>query len=313
MVMSDILLETHGLTKAYNKRNVVDGVDIHVRKGSIYGLIGRNGAGKTTLMKMISGMISMTDGSFDYCGIEGGNKAAYARIGTLIEIPAIMPKLTARENMKLKCLAYGQNDEKFISDTLQLVGLSKTGKVKAGKFSLGMKQRLGIALAMAGNPEILILDEPIHGLDPQGIVEMRDMLMKLNRERGMTIIISSHILAELAKLATDYAIIDNGRIVEESTREELELKCRSKMVFKVDDAASAAAVLKEAGYKDFEVADDETIHVFDGYEKAPEMNMKICNSGIMVRSFLMETIDLEDYFLNTIRSGSGAVSVKEAV
>ncbi|MBR2524090.1 MAG: ATP-binding cassette domain-containing protein [Clostridiales bacterium] len=311
--MSDILLETHGLTKAYNKRNVVDGVDIHVRKGSIYGLIGRNGAGKTTLMKMISGMISTTDGTFEYRGIAGGNKAAYSKIGTLIEIPAIMPKLTARENLKLKCLAYGQDDEKFISDTLQLVGLAKTGKVKAGKFSLGMKQRLGIALAMAGNPEILILDEPINGLDPQGIVEMRDMLMKLNRERGMTIIISSHILAELAKLATDYAIIDNGRIVEESTREELELKCRSKMVFKVGDARTAGAVLKEAGFEGFEVADEETINVFDGYEKAPEMNMKICNSGILVKSFLMETIDLEDYFLNTIRAGSGAVSVKEAV
>ena len=305
--MSEILLETTDLSKAYSKRNVVDGVNIHIKKGSIYGLIGKNGAGKTTLMKVISGMSKPTSGSFDYKGIEGGNSKAFGKIGSLIEIPAIMPSLTAHDNMKLKCIAYNYGDEAFIAETLNLVGLGKTGKKKAGKFSLGMKQRLGIALALAGNPEILLLDEPINGLDPQGIVEVRDILTKLNKERGITIIISSHILAELAKLATDYAIIDNGRIVEESTREELELKCRGKLVIRCTDAAKAAEIIKAAGHTDIEVADDETIYIYETDDNiGPEMNMKICQAGIMVKSFAFEMIDLEDYFLNTIRAGSSA-------
>ena len=310
--MSEILLETTDLTKAYNRRNVVDGVNIHVKKGSIYGLIGKNGAGKTTLMKMISGMSRPTSGSFEYKGVDGGNKAAYGKIGSLIEIPAIMPGLTARDNVKMKCIAYNCGDEAFISETLNLVGLGKTGKKKAGKFSLGMKQRLGIALALAGNPEILLLDEPINGLDPQGIAEVREILMKLNKERGITIIISSHILAELAKLATDYAIIDNGRIVEESTREELELKCRSKLVFKVDDAAKAAGIIRAEGHTNIEVADEETVYIYeDGDDIGPAMNMKICQAGIMVKSFAFEMIDLEDYFLDVIKTGSAAA--KEVV
>ena len=300
--MSDLLLETKGLTKAYGKRNVVSNVDIHVKKGSIYGLIGRNGAGKTTLMKMIAGMTRPTDGSFDYVGIEGGNKNAFGKIGALIEIPALMPSLSAHDNMKLKCIAYGKGDDAFIADTLNLVGLSKTGKKKAGRFSLGMKQRLGIALALAGDPEILLLDEPINGLDPQGIAEVREILTKLNQERGITIIISSHILAELAKLATDYAIIDNGVIVEESTRDELELRCRTKLVFKCDDPAGAIKVLKDAGYSNLEQGEDDSIYVYEEGEVGPDMNMKICQAGIMVRSFAYETVDLEEYFLNTIRS-----------
>ncbi len=300
--MSDLLLETKGLTKAYGKRNVVSNVDIHVKKGSIYGLIGRNGAGKTTLMKMIAGMTRPTDGSFDYTGIDGGNKNAFGKIGALIEIPALMPSLSAHDNMKLKCIAYGKGDDAFIADTLNLVGLSKTGKKKAGKFSLGMKQRLGIALALAGDPEILLLDEPINGLDPQGIAEVREILTKLNQERGITIIISSHILAELAKLATDYAIIDNGVIVEESTRDELELRCRTKLVFKCDDPAGAIKVLKDAGYSNLEQGEDDSIYVYEEGEVGPDMNMKICQAGIMVRSFAYETVDLEEYFLNTIRS-----------
>ena len=300
--MSEILLETKGLTKAYGKRNVVSNVDIHVKKGSIYGLIGRNGAGKTTLMKMVAGMTKPTDGSFDYVGIEGGNKDAFGKIGALIEIPALMPSLSAHDNLKLKCIAYGKGDDAFIEDTLNLVGLSKTGKKKTGKFSLGMKQRLGIALALVGDPDILLLDEPINGLDPQGIAEVRDMLTKLNQERGITIIISSHILAELAKLATDYAIIDNGVIVEESTREELELRCRTKLVIRCDDPKGAMKILKDSGYSDIEEGEDNSIYVYEEGDVGPDMNMKICQAGIMVRSFAYETVDLEEYFLNTIKS-----------
>lgn len=311
--MSEVLLETSSLTKEYGRRNVVDGVNIHVKKGSIYGLIGKNGAGKTTLMKMICGMSRPTSGSFEYKGFKGGNSEAFGKIGSLIEIPAIMPQLTAHDNLKMKCLAYNYGDEAFISETLNLVGLGKTGKKKAAKFSLGMKQRLGIALALAGNPDILLLDEPINGLDPQGIAEMRDILIRLNHERGITIIISSHILAELAKLATDYAIIDNGKIIEESTREELELKCRSKLVIKCADADRAAEIIRASGHSDIEVADPETIHIFEADDDVgPQMNMKICQAGILVKSFAFEMIDLEDYFLDTIRGGVKA-SAKEVV
>ncbi|SCW55696.1 ABC-2 type transport system ATP-binding protein [Ruminococcaceae bacterium YRB3002] len=310
--MEEMLLETHELTKAYGKRNVVDGVNISVKRGAIYGLIGKNGAGKTTFMKMIAGMIRPTDGTYEYKGFKGGNSEAYGKIGALIEIPAIMPNLNARDNMKLKCIAYNHNDDHFITDTLKLVGLGDTGKKKASKFSLGMKQRLGIALALVGNPDILILDEPINGLDPQGIAEVREVLTRLNQERGITIIISSHILAELAKLATDYAIIDNGRIVEVSTREELERKSRNRMIFKCEDSARAAAVLKEAGYTGFEVGDHETIYVYENTDDAPKMNMKICQAGILVNSFDYEVADLEEYFLNTIRSAAASPVTAEA-
>lgn len=305
--MSNILLETKDLTKTYGRRDVVSNVNISVKRGSIYGLIGKNGAGKTTIMKMIAGMTKPTSGSFEYVDIEGGNKAAYAKIGALIEIPAIMPSMSAFDNLKLKSLAYGCYDEHSIMEKLKLVELDNIGKKKARAFSLGMKQRLGIALALIGDPEILILDEPINGLDPEGIAEVRNTLARLNEEKGITIIISSHILAELAKLATDYAIIDNGRIIEESTREELEIKSRSKLVIKCADATAASEVLKTAGYSKFEVADDKTINVFEDGEVGPDMNMKICNAGIMVYSFAFETADLEEYFLRTVRAANGEV------
>ena len=298
--MSNILLETKDLTKTYGRRDVVSNVNIKVKRGSIYGLIGKNGAGKTTIMKMIAGMTKPTSGSYDYVDFEGGNKAAFAKIGTLIEIPAIMPSMSAYDNLKLKALAYGCYDDSSIREKLKLVSLDNTGKKKARAFSLGMKQRLGIALALIGDPEVLILDEPINGLDPEGIAEVRNTLARLNEEKGITIIISSHILAELAKLATDYAIIDNGRIIEESTREELELKSRGKLVIKCADSAKAMEVLKAAGYSKLEAADPRTINVYEEGEVGPDMNMKICNAGIMVYSFAFETADLEEYFLRTV-------------
>lgn len=299
--MSEVLLETHGLTKSYGKRNVVDDVNLHIHKGSIYGLVGRNGAGKTTLMKIITGMISQTDGTFEYNGLGADLKEAYGKIGVLVETPAFMPHMSAYDNLKFKCIGYNCVDDAFIRETLQLVGLANTGSKKASKFSLGMKQRLGIALALVGNPEILILDEPINGLDPQGIVEIRELLIKLNQERGTTIIISSHILTELSKLATEYAFIENGRIVEELSREELENNSRGKLVIKCEDANAASKVLKDNGFSDFEIADNETIFVYDKADVGPVMNMKICQAGIMVKSFNYEVADLEEYFLKIIK------------
>jgi len=306
--MEEYLLVTHDLTKIYKETKAVDNVNIHIKKGSIYGLIGKNGAGKTTIMKMISGLATPTSGSFEYTGFEGSVKEAYSRIGALIESPAIEPNLTAYDNLKIKCLAYGIGDRKYINDILELVGIPDTGKKKAGKFSLGQKQRLGVALALVGDPDFLILDEPINGLDPQGIAEVREMLIRLNDQRGITILISSHILEELSKLATDYAIIDGGRIIEESTNKELKEKCRDKIVIRLDDVSKALPVIDEVGFKDYSVVDNTTVHVFDKTENISVLNMELAKAGIPVKSIGVESSDLEEYFLKITGTISGKKS-----
>ena len=294
--MEDYLLVTKDLSKVYKETVAVDNVNIHIKKGSIYGLIGKNGAGKTTIMKMISGLARPTSGTFGYTGFTGSEKEAFSRIGALIESPALEPNLTAYDNIKIKCLAHGIGDKKYINDLIELVGLTPSSK-KAGKFSLGQKQRLGIALALVGDPDFLILDEPINGLDPQGIAEVREMLSKLNEERGITILISSHILEELAKLATDYAIIDNGRIVEESTSKELREKCRDKIVIKTQEVSKTIPVIDGLGFKDYSVVNDKTIHVFDRLTDITVLNMELAKAMIPVESIGVESSDLEEYFL----------------
>ena len=295
--MEEYLLVTKDLTKIYKETKAVDGVNIHIKKGSIYGLIGKNGAGKTTIMKMIAGLATPTSGSFEYTGFEGSTKEAFSRIGALIESPAIEPNLTAYDNLKIKCLAYGIGDKQYIKDKLELVGIPNTGKKKAGKFSLGQKQRLGVALALVGDPDFLILDEPINGLDPQGIAEVREMLIKLNAQKGITILISSHILEELSKLATDYAIIDSGRIVEESTNKELKEKCRDKIAIKTPSVSAAIPVIDSLGFKEYSVVNDKTIHVFDKVTEISVLNMELAKAQIPVESIGIESSDLEEYFL----------------
>ncbi|MBR5386005.1 MAG: ATP-binding cassette domain-containing protein [Clostridiales bacterium] len=295
--MEDYLLVTQDLTKVYKETVAADRVNIHIKKGSIYGLIGKNGAGKTTIMKMIAGLAKPTSGSFEYSGFNCSEDEAFSRIGALIEAPAIDPNLTGFDNIRIKCLAFGIGDKKYINDLLDLVGLSHTWKKKAGKYSLGQKQRLGIALALVGDPDFLILDEPINGLDPQGIAEVREMLNKLNQERKITILISSHILEELSKLATDYAIIDSGRIVEESTNKELKEKCRDKIAIKTSDVAKAIPVIDGLGFKDYSVVNDKTIHVFDKLSDITVLNMELAKAMIPVESIGIESSDLEEYFL----------------
>ncbi len=285
----------------------VNSVNIHIRKGAIYGLIGKNGAGKTTIMKMISGIITPTDGTFDYIGFNGDNREAFSRIGALIEAPALLPNLSAYDNLKLKCLAYGIGDDKYIKEKLDLVGLGNVGKKTAGNFSLGMKQRLGIALALVGEPDFVLLDEPINGLDPQGIVEIREILSKLNKENGVTILISSHILEELAKIATDYAIINNGQIIEESTSEELKKKCRAKIVIKSSDISGIVPIIDANGFHDYQVIDDHTIYVFDRINETAVLNMEIAKAGIYVDSIGVESSDLEEYFLKVTGTRTGDI------
>ncbi|MBO4243016.1 MAG: ATP-binding cassette domain-containing protein [Clostridiales bacterium] len=303
--MEELLLVTNELTKKYKNTVAVDSVDLHIKKGSIYGLIGKNGAGKTTIMKMLAGMADPTSGSFEYVGFGGDNDQAFSRIGALIESPAIQPNLTAFDNLKIKCLAYGIGDADYINEKLKLVGLGNVGKKKAGKFSLGMKQRLGIALALVGEPDFLLLDEPINGLDPQGIVEIRDMIAKLNKENDITILISSHILEELSKIATDYAIINNGKIIEESTSNELKMKCRDKIVIKAADTSVILPVLDEKGFGEYQVIDKNTIYVFERLADVSTLNMEIAKAGIPVESIGVVSSDLEEYFLKVTGTIAG--------
>lgn len=220
--MSEILLQTHALTKQYGHQKAVDNVDIHIKKGAIYGFIGRNGAGKTTCMRMICGLAKPTSGDIEMFGYSGNDLTKVrSRVGCLIETPGLYPNLSAQENLKLKCRLFGINKKGYTEEILRKVGLSDVGKKKTKNFSLGMKQRLGIGLALVGEPDLLVLDEPINGLDPQGIAEVRETIQNLCSQQDMTVFISSHILEELSKLATDYGIINNGSLIQEITREEL--------------------------------------------------------------------------------------------
>lgn len=303
--MEDMLLVTDNLSKQYKNVRAVDSVNLHIRKGSIYGLIGKNGAGKTTIMKMISGMAEPTSGSFNYVAFGGDNKVAFSRVGALIEAPAIQPNLSAYDNLKIKCLAYDVGDKDYIMKKLELVGLSKVAKRKAGKFSLGMKQRLGIAMALVGEPDFLLLDEPINGLDPQGIVEIREMITKLSEEMGITVLISSHILGELSKLATDFAIMADGRIVEELTRDELKMKCRDKIVIKSSKTNLIVPILDNLGFSEYQVINDNTIYVFDKINDIALLNMEIAKAEILVDSIGVVASDLEEYFLKVTGTIAG--------
>ncbi len=226
------LLSTKNISKIYGEQAAVDKINISIQKGEIYGLIGRNGAGKTTLMKILGGLSKPTSGEFTLFGVDSGQLAAsgqFSKVGTLIEIPGLIDYLSAYDNLSLKCICCGIKQRKdYIDSLLEQVGLQNTGKKTIKQFSLGMRQRLGVALALVGEPEFLILDEPINGLDPQGIAEMRGIIQKLNQERGITVLISSHILEELSKLATTYGIIDSGRLIYEDKKENYEKECIQK-------------------------------------------------------------------------------------
>lgn len=230
----DHIVVTNELTKRFKEQTAVEAVDFAIQEGEIYGLVGRNGAGKTSFMKMISGLSHPTSGSFSLFGTEcckTSNKELYRKVGSLIETPGFFGNMSAYDNLCLKAYCTQIEDkEKHISQLLELVNLQSVGRKKVKNFSLGMKQRLGVAMALVGNPSLLILDEPINGLDPQGIAEMRDLILKLNEAYQMTVIISSHILEELSKIATSYGILDHGKLIYENSKEGLEKECREKGV-----------------------------------------------------------------------------------
>ena len=300
----EYLLETNGLTKQYGRVKAVNSVNMHIKQGDIYGLIGRNGAGKTTILKMLSGLAAPTEGSFSLFGHrEKELPKVMHRIGTLIESPGLYPNLSAAENLKLKCIAMGVRDKETVPRLLECVGLPDTGKKHAGKFSMGMKQRLGIAIALVGEPDVVILDEPINGLDPQGIVEIRETIERLKEERGITFIISSHILEELSKIATRYGIIHNGVLLQEMSRKELLEKCSERIELKADDTAKACTVLEEMGIKEYQVMDKDTIQIFERLDDSGEITVALAKSNVKTLSIQVKNEALEDYYLNLTGGG----------
>ncbi len=303
----EYLLSTNGLTKRYGRKNAVDHVNLHIRQGAIYGLIGRNGAGKTTILRMIAGLASPTEGEISLFG-ETGKKSLYmtSRIGTLIESPGLYPNMSAAENLKLKCLALGVRKKGYIEELLAAVGLNGVGSKRVRNFSLGMKQRLGIALALVGEPDLLVLDEPINGLDPQGIAEVRETLSRLNQERNITLIISSHILEELSKIATDYGIIHNGVLLQELTQEELLARCSERIELKTDDTRRACVVLEEMGIRDYKVIDAGTIQIFERLNDSGKITMQLAENGVKTVGISVKNEALEDYYLDLTGGAANA-------
>mgnify|MGYP000837181910 CR=1 FL=1 len=291
-------VETNCLTKKFHHHVAVSQINMHVKRGEIYGFIGRNGAGKTTCMKMLCGLSTQTDGEIRLFGKQGAETKAYMeRIGNLIENPGLYPNMTGYENLKCKCIAMGIYKKGYIEEILKQVGLENDRKKKVKNYSLGMKQRLGIGMALVGEPDLLILDEPINGLDPQGIVEVRETIQKLAKERGMTICISSHILEELSKIATDYGIIHNGCLVQELTREELMKKCSERIELTLDNPKQAVPVLDDMGFSSYQVIDKEHIHIFERLGESARLNMELAKAGIPVKGISITSEELENYFL----------------
>ena len=288
--MKELILKTYNLTKKYGNQIVVDNVNMTIKKGDIYGFIGQNGAGKTTLIRLITGLIHKSNGEIELFGGSGEKALNEARtmIGSLIETPSFYGNMTARENLEVSRLVRDIPGKNCIDEVLNLVGLNDVEKKKVKNFSLGMRQRLGIANALMGNPKLLILDEPINGLDPMGIVEIRELLKKINKEKDMTILISSHILSELSELATTYGIISKGRLIEEITANELNEKCRQYIDLIVDDTAKAVALLeRELDISDYEVWEGNKIKIFSNLDSVGIINSTISKALGLVGSLLI--------------------------
>ncbi|MCR0325862.1 ATP-binding cassette domain-containing protein [[Clostridium] innocuum] len=297
--MKEWIVETNALTKKFRSFTAVDQVSFHMKKGSITGLIGPNGAGKSTMMKLMSGMLHATEGELKLFGKHPKEDPfIFRRVGTLIENAGLYPALTAYDNLKMKALMLGCCNHELIMNLLKLCSLSTTGKKKAGNFSMGMKQRLGIAMALLGDPELLILDEPTNGLDPQGICDMRDLLKRLQEERGMSILISSHMLAELDKIATDFAVIRSGKIVEQFTKDELLERCRDCFQLKVDDVKKASVILEEKCFVEtYEVLPKGILRLYDHYEDPSQIAKHLVMNNIALYGMEDHHQDLEAYFL----------------
>lgn len=301
----DYVLEAKTLTKKYKNFKALDELTMKIPQGAIYGLVGKNGAGKTTLIRIICGLQNPTSGEYILYGKKSNSKGitrARRRIGAVVETPSIYLDMTARENLKQQFSVLGIPSFDGIDDLLKLVGLENTGKKKAKHFSLGMKQRLGIAVALAGDPDFLVLDEPINGLDPQGIVEIRELILKLNREFNITVLISSHILDELSKLATHYGFVDSGRVVKEISAKELENSCRKAIRIEVTDIKILSLVLDELKIE-YSIISDTGADIYSAVNVS-QLVLKLSEKGCDVISMAERDESLEGYYINLV-GGNG--------
>ena len=295
------VIELKNISKKYGKATVVDNFSLNVEKGHICGLIGPNGAGKTTIMKMMAGLASPTSGEIGFFGKNDNLDLSRKRMAFMLEAPIIDKSMNARQNMEYVRYVKGVADEKKIDEMLDFVGLHDVGKKAAGKFSLGMTQRLGIAMALLTEPEIMVLDEPVNGLDPEGIVEIRLMLKKLSEEKNVTIIISSHILSELSELCTDFSIINHGRRIENLSRDELMAKCRSYYAIRTNDINRTAAVIEDKlGTKQYKVIHGDEIRLFDFLDNIEKVSKTITDNGLILTKFISEGESLEEFYLSKV-------------
>ena len=292
----EAVLRTEHLTKTFGNKAAVNDVSMTIEKGDIYGFIGKNGAGKTTLMRLVLNLIFPTSGTIELFGESKLTKANLSRTGSLIEAPTLFLNCSARENLKRFAILYGA-DNNDIENVLKEVDLTDTGNKKAGKFSFGMKQRLGIAIALLGNPDFIILDEPVNGLDPEGMKEIRDLILRLNREKGTTFLISSHLIDELSKVVTKYGIIRDGVLVEEISAENLKKKCTHTLKITVDNVDGAKAFLSAAYGNDCVSVDGGTVVISDHNDESAEINKKLFESGFSVSGIETAATDIESYFI----------------
>lgn len=292
---NETVLKATGITKKYGAAKALDKVSIEIKRGMIYGLIGENGAGKSTFMRTIMCLISIDEGSIELFGTTD-LQAARRRMGQSIETPALYPELTARDNLRIQAANGGVSDRE-IEDLLKMMRLENTGKKKAKNFSLGMRQRLAIANVLITNPEFLILDEPTNGMDPAGMAEMREIIQRLVKERGITVLLSSHLLDELSQIATHYGILHEGHLIKELSKEELAQE--SRQFIKIDTSATeqAVTVLDSLGYRDYFVQSSRVIQLFEGIDQVAAINQALVEAKVPVDGIHLVGQKLEDYFL----------------
>ena len=297
----EYVLTTNALTKQYGHFKALDNFTMHVPKGAIYGFVGKNGAGKTTLIRLICGLQTPTEGDYTLYGVKNTDPKVVRsrrRMGAVVETPSIYMDMTAEENLKQQYLILGLPSFDSIPELLKLVGLENAGKKKARNFSLGMRQRLGIAIALAGDPDLLVLDEPTNGLDPQGIIEMRELILKLNRQRNITVIMSSHILDELARLATHYGFIDGGRMLREISAEELEAACRKCLRVEVSDVGALTRVLDAKGIE-YKVISDTKADIY-AKMSITELAVTLAGENCELLGVTEKDESLESYYVNLV-------------
>lgn len=304
----EYILQTHELCKKYDSKLVLDKVNMNIKKGDIYGFVGENGSGKTTIIRLITGLIFPTSGSFTLFGVHSSSKEilkARAKIGAIVETPSIYTNFSAKENLKLQCTLLGKEaDNSYIDSLLDKVGLIElaNSNKKAGDFSLGMRQRLGIAMSLAINAEFIILDEPMNGLDPAGIVEIRELILKLNKEHNVTFLISSHLLSELSLIATRYGIISKGKIIKEVTIDEIEKECQPLIDFTLEDAHKVCEILN----KKYEIEQDSNHLRILNVSNINEVLKDILDCGVAINDIKTSKINIEEYYLQMIGDGKNA-------